>query len=42
MATDTVTDLILFSSADDLVAIASGRDDTLRLFSYKVSIMINV
>jgi len=38
MATDSVIDLVLFSSSNDLVAIAGCQDSTLRLFSYKVCI----
>lgn len=38
MATDSVIDLVLFSSGDDnLVAMASCHDSTLRLFSFQVS-----
>ena len=38
MATDSVIDLVLFSSDDDnLVAMASYHDRTLRLFSCQVS-----
>ena len=38
MVTDSVIDLVLFSSGDDdLVAMASCHDSTLRLFSYQVS-----
>ena len=37
MATDSVIDLVLFSSADGLVAMAGCHDSTLRLFSHKVS-----
>ena len=41
MATDSIIDLVLFSSGDDdLVAMASCHDSTLRLFSYKVRINI--
>ena len=37
MATDSVIDLVIFSSGDDdLVAMASCHDSTLRLLSYKV------
>jgi len=40
MVTDTVIDVALFVSGDDLVAMASCHDSMLRLFSHKVRTII--